>query len=70
MTRTLYITAADCRRLMMVAIVDHLVAQGWDRAGILITEDDPMGNGVNGYNCEQGTIEAQLIGAQANEADR
>lgn len=70
MERTAYIPIADARRLLMVAITDHLVAQGWDRAGILITEDDPMKNGVNGYRCEQGTIEAQLIGAQANEADR
>jgi hypothetical protein len=70
MIRTAYIPVSDARRLMMRAIVDHLVAQGWDRAGILITEDDPMQNGVNGYRCEQGTIEAQLIGALANEADR
>jgi hypothetical protein len=67
MTRTAYIPISDARRLMMRAIVEHLVAQGWDRAGILITEDDPMGNGVNGYRCEQGTTRAMLVTGLAND---
>ena len=70
MIRTAYITRDDAKRLLRQAIIDVLVERGWDREGILITEDDPFGNGVNGYRCEQGTIEAQLIGAQADEENR
>jgi hypothetical protein len=66
MIRTAYITRDEAKRLLRQAIIDVLVERGWDREGILITEDDPFGNGINGYNCEQGTIEAQLIGAQAD----
>jgi hypothetical protein len=47
-----------------------MVRRGWDRAGILITEDDPMGDGINGYNVIQGTVEAQLLGALADEENR
>ena len=67
MIRTAYITRDEAKRLLRQAIIDVLVERGWDREGILITEVDPFKDGVNGYRCEQGTIEAQLIGAQANE---
>jgi hypothetical protein len=70
MIRTAYITRDEAKRLLRQAIIDVLVERGWNRAGILITEDDPFGNGINGYNVEQGTVRAQLVGAQANEENR
>ena len=61
MIRTAYITKDEARRLLRLAIIEQMVRRGWDRTGILITEDDPMGDGVNGYRVEQGTDEAQLL---------
>jgi hypothetical protein len=69
MIRTAYYTAEEVMRFARQGMIDDLVAKGWDRAGILITEDDPMQNGVNGYNCEQGTVRAMLVTGQADEAD-
>ena len=69
MIRTAYITRDEAKRLLRQAIIEEMVRRGWDREGILITEDDPFGNGINGYNVEQGTVRAQLVGAQADEAN-
>lgn len=70
MIRTAYITRDEAKRLLRQAIIEEMVRRGWDRAGILITEDDPMGDGINGYNVIQGTVEAQLLGALADEENR
>lgn len=67
MIRTAYITRDEARRLLRQAIIEEMVRRGWDRTGILITEDDPMGDGINGYNVVQGTVEAQLLGALADD---
>ena len=51
---------------MRRGMIEDLVAKGWDREGILITEIDPLSDGVNGYEATQGTVEAQLLGAMAD----
>lgn len=70
MIRTAYITRDEAKRLLRQAIIEAMVERGWDRTGILITADDPMGDGINGYNCEQGTTRAMLVTGQADEENR
>ena len=70
MIRTAYITRDEAKRLLRQAIIEEMVRRGWDREGILITADDPMGDGINGWNVEQGTTRAMLVTGQANEEDR
>lgn len=70
MIRTHYFSAEQAERILMKAMVEELVKEGWDREGIKIVAVDPFGDGINGYMAEQGTTEAQLLGALANEENR
>ena len=61
--KTHYFTREEAIRIMRRGMIEDLVAKGWDREGIMITEIDPLSDGVNGYEATQGTVEAQLLGA-------
>lgn len=67
MIRTHYFTAEEAERLLMKAFIEELVKEGWEREGIIITKVDPFKNGVNGYQCEQGTVGAMLTDAQVGK---
>jgi hypothetical protein len=70
MIRTAYITKEEAVRLLMEKIIEEKIKEGWEPTGFLITEDDPMGDGINGWNVEQGTTRAMLVTGQADEENR
>ncbi len=61
MIRARFIPIEEAERILMQAIEEVLVREGWERGAIVITKVDPFGDGLNGYQCEQGTVRAQVV---------